>query len=156
MTCAVAADTKLETPEGPLTVKTVGTSPTAVMTRTDDGQIRFAMSSAVEKVGEAQPVLRIALVNGRTLRVGAAQLLCGPDGSERPAGELAAGDALLDAFAFRPGYEYRTDAGELRVSDGCVAIATITPGGEADIYALRVSRTGRFVFSAGVIGKAAP
>ena len=31
MSCAVASDTKLETPEGPLTVKTVGNSPTPVM-----------------------------------------------------------------------------------------------------------------------------
>ena len=64
-TCAVAADTKLETPEGPLTIKTVGASPTSVMTRTDDGRVRFAMSSDVRKFADAQPVLRITLENGR-------------------------------------------------------------------------------------------
>ena len=151
-TCAVAADTKLETPEGPLTVKTIGASPTPVMTRDDDGAVRFAMTSEVRVVGAAQPVLRIALANGRALRVGADQVLLGPDGAERRAGDLQAGEALLDAFAFPAGYEYRTDAGETRVSDGCVVIATIAPGGDADLYALRVARTGRFVFSAGVIG----
>jgi hypothetical protein len=41
MLCAIAADTKLETPEGPLTVKTVAASPTSVMTRPDDGQVRL-------------------------------------------------------------------------------------------------------------------
>jgi len=152
MTCAVAADTKLETPEGPLTVKTVGTAATAVMTRTDDGAIRFAMSSAVEKLSEQQPVLRIALSNGRALRVGAAQVLLGRDGTRYVAGELAAGDRLLDAFAFRVGYEYRTDAGETCLSDGCVAVVSVAPAGDADVYALRVARTGRFVFSAGIIG----
>jgi hypothetical protein len=152
MTCAVAADTKLETPEGPLTVRTVGTAPTPVMTRGEDGAVRFAMSSAVRVLGTAQPVLRIALANGRALRVGAAQVLLGAAGAAVRADDLAPGDALLDAFAFPVGYAYRTDAGEARVSDGCVAVAAVGPGGEADLYELRVAATGRFVFSAGVIG----
>ncbi len=154
MTCAVAADTKLETPEGPLTVKTVGNSPTPVMTRGEDGIVRFAMTSDVHVTATAQPVLRIALANGRALRVGAEQVLLGPDGAPRRAGDLQAGDALLNAFAFPVGYEYRTDDGQTVVSDGCVAISAIGPGGEADLYALTVARTGRFVFSAGVIGLA--
>jgi hypothetical protein len=121
------------------------------MTRTDDGKIRFAMSS-VQKVGEQQPVLRIALANGRSLRVGAEQILLGGDGGRHVASALVAGDRLLDAFGFRPGYEYRSDSGETCISDGCVAVASIEPAGAADLYALRVARTGRFVFSAGVIG----
>lgn len=152
MTCAVAADTKLETPEGPLTVKTVGNAPTPVMTRGDDGVVRFAMTSDVRVVAPAQPVLRIALANGRALRVGADQTLLGGDGTPRRAGDLRAGDALLNAFGFPVGYEYRTDDGRSVVSDGCVAISAIGPGGEADLYALRVARSERFVFSAGVIG----
>ncbi|MEO8605822.1 MAG: hypothetical protein ABI629_24850 [bacterium] len=156
MTCAVAADTKLETPEGPLTVKGVGGSPTAVMTRTDDGVIRFSMSSGVEKIGDAQPVLRLTLDNGRTLRLGAAQVLLGRDDAELRAGDLVVGDALQNAFAFKVGYEYRTDAGEMRISDGCVVVSRVEPAGDADLYRLTVKRTGRFVFSCGLIGRAAP
>ncbi|MDX2168524.1 MAG: hypothetical protein SF182_15725 [Deltaproteobacteria bacterium] len=152
MRCAVAADTKLETPEGPLTVKSVGNSPTPVMTRGDDGAVRFAMTSEVRVVAAAQPVLRIALANGRALRVGADQLLLGVDGTACRAGDLRAGDALFDAFGFPVGYTYLTDDGQARVSDGGVAIAAVGPGGEADLYDLRVERAGRFVFSAGVIG----
>jgi hypothetical protein len=154
MGCAIAADTKLETPEGPLTVKTVGNSPTAVMTRTATGLLRFAMTTAVRKIGEAQPVLRITLENGRAFRVAPEQRLVGRDDAELRAGDLKPGDALLNAFSFPVGYEYRTDSGETRVSDGCVAIAALAPAGEADLYALRVERTGRFVFSAGAIGLA--
>jgi len=152
--CAIAADTKLETPEGPLTVKTVGASPTSVMTRTDDGVVRFAMSSAVRKVAEAQSVLRITLDNGRALRVGAAQVLLTHELREVSAGDLRAGDELLNAFAFPPGYEYRTDDGQTRMSNGAVAVVRIEPAGEADLYSLKVVRTGRFVFSSGVVGKA--
>lgn len=150
----IAADTKLETPEGPLTIKTVGASPTSVMTRTDDGAIRFALSSEVRKVAEAQPVLRIALENGRALRVGPEQVLLARGMQEVRAADLRAGDELLNAFAFPDGYEYKTDDGQTRTSNGSVAVTAVEPGGEADLYSLRVSRTGRFVFSSGVIGKA--
>jgi hypothetical protein len=156
MTCAIASDTKLETPEGPLTIKTVGASPTAVMTRTDDGTVRFAMTSDVRKLGDPQPVLRIALENGRAMRVAPEQILLAPDLREVRAADLRAGDELLNAFAFPPGYEYRTDDGQTRTSNGAVAVKAVEPGGEAELYSLRVTRTGCFVFSSGVIGKAAP
>lgn len=152
MTCMVAADTKLETPEGPLTIKSVGAAPTPVMTRTAEGAVRFAMSSAVRVVAAAQPVLRLTLANGRSLRVGAEQRLLGPGAAPRRAGDLAAGDALLDVFAFPAGYTYQTDAGEARVSDGCVAITAVAAAGAADCWALSVAHTGCFVFSAGVVG----
>jgi len=156
MTCAIASDTKLETPEGPLTIKTVGTSPTAVMTRTDDGMVRFAMTTEVRALGAAQPVLRIALENGRALRVAPEQILFAPDLREVRAADLRAGDELLNAFAFPVGYEYRADDGQPRTSNGAVAVTAVEPAGKAELYTLRVARTGRFVFSSGVIGKAAP
>lgn len=152
--CAVAHDTKLETPEGPLTVKTVGASPTSVMTPTDAGQVRFAMTTEVRRVAEAQPVLRITLENGRAFRVGAEQILLGQGMREVRAGELRAGDELASAFVFPAGYRYQTDAGEERTSQGSVRITAVEPGGEADLYSLKVPRTGRFVFSSGVLGKA--
>ena len=155
-TCAVAADTKLETPEGPLTIKTVGASPTSVMTRTDDGVVRFAMSSDVRKFADAQPVLRITLENGRALRVGASQVLLAHDLREVAAAALRPGDELLNAFAFPPGYEYRNDDGVTRVSNGGVAVLRVEAAGDADLYSLKVARTGRFVFSSGLIGKAEP
>jgi len=155
MTCAIAADTKLETAEGPLTVKTVGASPTAVMTPIEAGQVRFAMTSDVRKAAEAQPVLRIALANGRALRVGPGQVLFGPGWQEVRADALRAGDELLNVFTFPAGYEYRTDDGQTRVSNGTVAVASVELAGGADVYSLRVARTGRFVFSSGVVGKAA-
>ena len=152
--CAIAADTKLETPEGPLTVKTVGGSPTSVMTRTDEGHVRFAMTRNVRKVADAQPVVRIALENGRAFRVGPEQILFAANLVEVRAGALRAGDELLNVFAFPAGYDYQTDDGKARTSQGTVAVAAVEPGGEADLFSLTVERTGRLVFSAGVLGKA--
>ncbi len=152
--CAIAADTKLETPEGPITVKTVLKSPTAVMTRTDDGALRFAMTTDAQIVAEAAPVLKITLDNGLSLRVGPDQLLLAQGMRAVAAKDLQPADRLESAFAFPPGYAYKTDAGEERVSDGTVGVVTIEPAGEAEVHSMRVPRTGRFVFSAGVIGVA--
>ena len=154
MICSIAADTKLETPEGPLTIKTVGASPTSVMTMLDDKTIRFALSSDVRKVADAQPVLRIVLENGRVMRVSPEQVLLKQGFVEARAGDVRAGDELLNAFSFPEGYAYRTDAGETRTSNGAVTVTAVEPGGEADLYSLKVARSGRFVFSSGVVGKA--
>jgi len=152
--CAIAADTKLETPEGPITVKTVLKSPTAVMTRTDDRAVRFAMTGDAAVIGESLPVLRIRLDNGLSLRVGREQVLFALGMREVAAGDLRPGDRLESVFAFPAGYAFRTDGGEERVSDGAVGVTAVEPGGEAEVHSLTVERTGRFVFSAGVLGKA--
>jgi len=152
--CAIAADTKLETPEGPITVKTVLKSPTSVMTRTDDRVLRFAMTSGARLLGDSLPVLKISLDNGRSLRVGSEQVLFGLGMREVAAADLRPGDRLECVFSFPPGYAYRTDDGEERVSDGGVAVVAVEPAGEAEVHGLSVARTGRFVFSAGVLGKA--
>ena len=59
-----------------------------------------------------------------------------------------------ERLAFPVGYEYRTDDGQTRTSTGTVKVVTVEPGGDADLFSLKVDRTGRFVFSSGVIGKA--
>jgi hypothetical protein len=152
--CAIAADTKLETPEGPITAKTVLKSPTAVMTRTDERVLHFAMTSGARLVGESLPVLRITLDSGLSLRVGPEQVLFALGMREVAAADLRPGDRLECVFSFPPGYAYKTDGGEERVSDGAVAVVAVEPAGAAEVRGLRVERTGRFVFSAGVLGKA--
>lgn len=155
MACAVAAETKLETPEGPVTVKTIATTPTPVMVRDGDGRNRFAMSSDVRLVATAQPVVRLTLDTGRALRVGLDQLLLGPESALRRAGDVRPGDVLLAAFAFPAGYTYVTDDGEQRVSDGCVRVVRVEDAGTADLYTLRLDRPAHFVFSSGVVGEPA-
>ena len=96
----------------------------------------FAMTTAVGKLADAQPVVRIALDKGRALRVGVEQTLLAADGRETRAGALRVGDELLNAFAFPVGYEYRTDDGQTRTSTGAVAVVAVEPAGEADLYSL--------------------
>ncbi len=151
--CAVPSDTKLETPEGPLTMATVARTPTSVMTRTDDGALRFTMTGQAQKA-EGRPAIRITLDDGRALRVGGEQILFRKGMREVRAREVMVGDELESAFVFPEGYAYQTDDGREARSSGAVAVSAVEPAGEADLYSFRVHLTGRFVFSAGVLGKA--
>lgn len=152
--CVVASDTKLETPEGALTMSSLASKPAAVFTRTDANEIRFAMLKNVAKVGEMQPVIRIRLANGGTLRVGASQVLYGLGMVEIAARDLKAGDELDAVFTFPAGYNYKSDTGEALTSRASIVVNAVEPAGDADIFAFDVNRTGRFMFSAGVLGKA--
>lgn len=135
-------------------MRTVAKTPCSVMTRTDEGKIRFHMTDEARVVGEAQPTLRITLENGLSARVGESQVMFKEGMLEVRAGDIQAGDQLVSAFAFPNGYVYRTDDGEERTSRGTMAVRSVESAGAADVYAFRVNRTGRFVFSAGVLGKA--
>jgi hypothetical protein len=154
--CAVAADTKLETPEGPLTMRTIAKTPCSVMTRTEDGKTRFHMIVSPEQLEAPQPVLRVQLDNGLALRVGADQVLFREGMREVRAADLEAGDQLVSVFAFPTGYAYRADDGTEQTSRGTVTVQSVAPAGEADVFRFRVNVTGRFAFSAGVLGKADP
>ena len=156
MSCAVAADTKLETPEGPLTMRTIAKTPCSVMTRTEDGKTRFHMIVSPEQLEAPRPVVRVQLDNGHALRVGADQVLFGDGMREVRAGELKAGDQLVGVFAFPTGYVYRADDGTEQTSRATVTVQSVAPAGEADVFRFGVNVTGRFAFSAGVLGKAEP
>ncbi len=150
---AIAATTKLETPEGPITAKTVLGSPTSVMTRTDDGAIRFAMTTPGEMT-PAQPVLKVSLENGKSFVVGRTQLVLRRGMEPVAAADLRPGDRLEAVFVFPAGYIYKTAAGAEVESDGMIGVVAVEPSGEADVYAMKVVRTGRFAFSAGALGVA--
>jgi hypothetical protein len=152
--CAVAADTKLETPEGPLAMRTVARTPCSVLTRTAGGAVRFHMTREARALDGTAAVVKITLEGGLAFRVGPEQVLLRPDGAEVRAADLRPGDDLASVFAFPPGYVYRTDGGVEAVSTGGVRVADVRPDGEAERFSFRVHQTGTFAFSSGVLGKA--
>jgi hypothetical protein len=155
MVCAVAADTKVETPEGGLTVKSVAGKAVAVFTRDADGRVRFRIMRDVRKVAEQQPVLKITLENGQSFRVGPEQVLFKKGMIECRADALRSGDELVPAFHFPEGYQFHEDGtGTARESLGSWRVTAVEPGGAADIYVLGVNKTGCFFVTAGVLCKA--
>ena len=153
--CGVAADTKVETPEGAMTIRTVAGKAIAVFTRTPAGRVRFHMMQDVRKLAEQQPVLKIALENGQSFRVSPQQVLYRQGMEECRADLIQVGDLLESVFHFPTGYVFHDDrAGESRESSGCLRVASIGADGIADLYGLRVEPTGCFMVSAGVLCKA--
>jgi len=153
--CALAADTKVETPEGALAVRTVVGKAIAVFTRDSAGRVRFRLMHDARKLAEQQPVLKITLENGQSFRVGPQQILYAKNMVERRADAVRVGDALEPAFHFPAGYEFRNDrSAAMEASLAALRVAAIEPGGTADVYALAVNQTGCFFLTAGVLCKA--
>jgi len=153
--CALAADTKVETPEGGLTVRSIAGKAVAVFTREPPGRVRFRMMQNVRKTAEQQPVLKITIENGQSFRVAPQQVLFKKGMIECRADGLQRGDALEPAFHYPPEYRFHADAngGEQR-SDASWRVSGVEPGGTADIYTFAVNKTGSFFLSAGVLCKA--
>ena len=151
---AVAADTKVETPEGSMTIRAVAGQAIAVLTKTDTGRHLFRLMKDVEKVADQAPVLRITLENGLSFRVGPDQILFKQGMIESRAGELAPGTALESAFYFPTGHQYKDAKGNAQTSTGAWQVKSVEPSGNAEVYRLNVNQTGTFFLSAGVLCKA--
>lgn len=151
----LAADAKVETPEGAMTAKGVAGKAIPVFARDESGRVRFRMVVNARKVAEAQPVLKISLENGGSFRVAPTQVLFRKGMEEVAASALQAGDELVAAFHYPEGYGYRDDASaEDRLSAEAWRVVSVEPAGEADLYRFGVGKAGNFFFSAGVLGKA--
>jgi hypothetical protein len=153
--CAVAGDTKVETPEGALAIRSVAGKAIAVFTREPGGRVRFRMMQNVRRLATEQPVLRIVLETGQSFRVAPMQVLFRKGMVECRAETLRVGDALEPAFHYPEGYAFRDDAcDDGTVSTRSLRVARIEAGGNADLYGLAVKQTGCFFLSAGVLCKA--
>jgi hypothetical protein len=153
--CGLAAETKVETPEGAMVIRTVAGKSIAVFSREPLGRVRFRMMQNVRKVGEQQPVLKLTLQNGQSFRVAPQQVLFKKGLVECRADAVHVGDALEPAFTYPQGYQFRSDTeGVERASDASLHITQIEAAGNADIYSLGVHQTGCFFLSAGVLCKA--
>lgn len=153
--CGLAAETKLETPEGAMAVRSLVDKNVSVFTREPSGRTRFRRMLDVRLLAEAQPVVRITLATGEAFRVAAQQIVYKKGMIEVRADALQPGDPLVPAFHYKESYEYRDDrTGTSVVSEHAIHVQSVEAAGSADIYSLRVNRTGNFVVSAGVLCKA--
>ncbi len=154
--CALAAETKLETPEGPLTVRGLAGKSVPVFVRDEGGHVRFRVSRNVQKVAEAAPVVKIVLETGESFRVGPEQVLFKKGMVEVQAADLQAGDELVPMFHYPEGYVYSdSTSGREVASSGATRVASVESSGTADLYALEVDGTGVFFVAAGVLCRAA-
>lgn len=151
ITCGLAAETKVETPEGSLTIRTCAGKAIPVLTHNEEGEHLFRMMLDVRKVADAHPVLKITMANGASFRVAGEQMLYTPDLKLIAAAKIGAGTALYPAFHYPAGYQYQVDAGGEAISDAAVHVKQVEPAGTAELYALGVHQTGCFFLAAGVL-----
>ncbi len=153
--CGLAAETKVETPEGAMAIRSAAGKSIAVFSREPTGRVRFRMMQNVRKVGEQQPVLKLTLHNGQSFRVVPEQVVFKKGLVECRVDALQVGDALEPAFAYPDGYQFKSDAdGGERTSEASLRVTSIEAAGSADIYSLGVNRTGCFFLTAGILCKA--
>jgi hypothetical protein len=155
LTCGLAAETKIETPEGGLTARGVAGKNVSVFTREPEGRVRFRRILNARCVAENQPVLRVTLESGVSFRVAPDQVFYKKGMTETRADKLQSGDELLPAFCYLEGYEYVDDRNAATtVSNAAIRVTKVEPAGNSDLYAFGVNRTGNFFLSAGVLCKA--
>ena len=153
--CGLAADTKVETPEGATTIRTVAGKGIAVFTREASGRVRFRMMQNVRKIADQQPVLKVTLETGQSFRVAPEQVLFKKGMVECRADALQVGDALEPAFTYPEGYQFNDEHdGTARASGASLRVTGIEAAGAADIYSLGVNQTACFFVTAGVLCKA--
>ncbi|GIW43326.1 MAG: hypothetical protein KatS3mg077_0608 [Candidatus Binatia bacterium] len=149
--CGLAAETQVETPEGPMEIRKVAGKQIPVFTRESSGRVRFRLMRDVRLRASAVPVLKVRLDNGGWFRALPRQgvflqnLECATLDQIRP------GTLLCPAFHYPPGYRYRTDGGDEQVSAAGWQVVAIEPDGEADVYSLTVFPERCFFVSAGVL-----
>jgi hypothetical protein len=153
--CGLAAETKVETPEGALTVRGLAGKNVSVFTREPEGRVRFRRMTDVRSIGADQPLLRVTLEGGASFRVAPCQVLYKKGMVEARADELKPGDELVPVFHYKEGYEYREDRdGTTSTSSESIKVAAVVPGGNGEVFAFGVNQTGNFFLSAGVLCKA--
>ena len=138
-----------------MAIRTVAGKAIAVFTRDAARRMRFRMMHNVRKLLEQQPVLKLTLENGRSVRVAPAQVLFKKGMIACRADAVSPGDELECAFHFPAGYEFADDRAQMRrTSSGCLRVTAIEPAGTADLYALSVHASQCLMLSAGVLCKA--
>ncbi len=149
--CALAGDTKVETPEGPMAVRSVAGKLIPVFSRDPNGRVRFRPMRDVQSIASEAPLYRVVLDNGRSFRAGAGQRVFTLEMSPVAIAELAPGTVLLSAFHYPAGYRYLRTDGHEEVSLGGWKVVQVEPAGSGELFTLRVPPENCFFVTAGVL-----
>jgi|GEM_PF-1692565 hypothetical protein len=149
--CGLAAETQVETPDGPMEIRKVAGKEIPVFSRDANGRVRFRMMRQVRCMGASEPVLRVSLENGWSFRAVPRQGVFLAEGTIVTLAELAPGVLLYPAFHYPKGYRFRTDGGEERESAHGWRVESIEAGGDAEVFSLHVPPERCFFLSAGVL-----
>lgn len=140
-----------------MAIRSVAGKTIPVFSRDPNGRTRFRPMHDVERIANAQPVLRVLLDNGLAFRASGEQRVFTRDMQLVRVAELTPGTVLTSAFHYPPGYRYRVEpGGHEEVSAGGWRVVSVEAGGEADLFSLRVPPHDCFFLTAGILCQSAP
>jgi len=154
--CALAGETKVETPEGPMALRSVVGKMVPVFSRDPNGRVRFRPMLDVRPIEGPRAVIRVVLDNGLSFLAGEEQRVFPIDGEPIPVRDLTPGTVLLSAFHYPRGYRFRRADGNEEVSAGGWRVVHLERQGEAQVFSLRVPPEDCFFVTAGVLCQSEP
>ncbi len=100
----LAADSLVETIDGPVEIVKLVGKVMPVLTRFDSGELGFRMMTQIRELEPEAPLLRLTNADGQTLRVGLDHVFVRADGTEVRAGEITEGAELDSGWSYPDGY----------------------------------------------------
>lgn len=155
----LAADSLVETIDGPVEIVKLVGKVMPVLTRFQDGQLGFRMMTQIRELEPEADLLRLTNTDGQVLRVGTDHVFVRANGEEARASELAEGDELDSGWSYPPGYEL-PDAEEYapdvrgKAWNNPVVIRKIESGERGPIYGASVKETKSYFLTFGAKARA--
>jgi hypothetical protein len=140
--------------DGPVAIGGLVGKSITVMTRLPNGNVGFRLFTKIAVTATAVPVVRVTFDNDQSVIVDRGHVFYAAGGVERPVDALTPGELLDSSHHFPVGYVFRRMDGSTQVSAGAVAVASVAPAGQADVYGGIVNETGSYFLTAGVLCKA--
>ena len=150
----LSGDALIETVDGPLTIASLVGKSIPVLTRLPNRQIGFRLMSKIACTANGVDVVRVTFENGHTVVVDRTHVFFAPNGAERAAATLDAGELLDASFHFPTGYVYRRLDGSAETAAGGIHVTAVEPAGTADVFTGIVKETQTYFLTAGVLCKA--
>lgn len=155
----LAADSLVETIDGPVEIVKLVGKVMPVLTRFAGGQLGFRMMTQIRELEPDADLLRLTNADGQTLRVGKDHVFVRAGGDEVRASELSEGDELDSGWSYPPGYEL-PDADEYAADvrgkewNNPVVVRKIESGERGPLYGATVKETKSYYLTFGAKARA--
>jgi hypothetical protein len=155
----LAADSLIETIDGPMEIVKLLGKTIPVLTRMPGGSLGFRMMTQIREIEADVPLLELRNSDGQVVVVGADHVFVAADGSEVRAVDLAAGARLESGWTYPAGYpipDAEEYAPELRNKpfETPVLVRRCAEAGRGAVYGASVSGTKSYFLTFGALCRA--
>ena len=154
----LAADSLVETIDGPVEIVKLVGKVMPVLTRFRDGALGFRMMREIRELDEGD-LYELVNSDEQRVRLGADHILVREDGSDVRVAEVRPGDRLHPGWSYVAGYtppdapEYAPDV-RGQPFDRAVVVKSIAPAGRGQQFGFSVNETKRYFLTFGAMSRA--